>query len=193
MHEVDYLEKVIYEIHEFPELLALAGNEVVFFHFQEGANRKKGNLFRKRAIRGRTNTSALLTLVGPQQFGIPGLDRLWATVSCIPALIHIFRENKFDVVLNYAVPTYGPQVLFLAKLFRVPVVHRALDSSHEIRKSFFRWPILWVEKLMYRFAPVLSANNSGMREYCRNLSGRKGVSVVNYPPLDISHFSGQTA
>ena len=41
LHEIDYLEKVIYEIHEFPELLARAGHEVTFFHFQEGANRAK--------------------------------------------------------------------------------------------------------------------------------------------------------
>ena len=33
LHEIDYLEKVIYEIHEFPELLARAGHEVTFFHF----------------------------------------------------------------------------------------------------------------------------------------------------------------
>lgn len=193
VHEVDYLEKVIYEIHEFPELLADSGNEVVFFHFQEGAERKKRNLFRKRSITGRTISSSHLTLVGPHQFGVSGIDRIWATVSCVPALIRLFREHEFEVVLNYAVPTYGPQLLLLAKLFKVPVVHRALDSSHEIRQSIFKWPILWAEKLMYRLSPVLSANNSAMMEYCKNLSGRKSLSVVNYPPLDIAHFSGQVA
>jgi hypothetical protein len=53
LHEIDYLEKVIYEIHEFPELLAKVGHDVTFFHFQEGANRAKKNLFRKKEIVGR--------------------------------------------------------------------------------------------------------------------------------------------
>jgi glycosyltransferase involved in cell wall biosynthesis len=66
-----------------------------------------------------------------------------------------------------------------------------LDSSHEIRESIFRLPILLVEKLMYRFSPLLSANNSAMQRYCEKLAGRKKPSVVNYPPLDIDHFSNR--
>jgi len=191
LHEIDYLEKVIYEIHEFPELLAKAGHDVTFFHFQEGANRAKKNLFRKREISGRVVPEAKLLLIGPHQFGIFWFDRLWATVSSWPALFRLFRENKFDVVLNYAVPTFGVQALIISTLNKTPFVHRALDSSHEIRESVFRLPILWVEKLMYRFSPLLSANNSAMQGYCENLAERKKPSVVNYPPLDIAHFSNR--
>jgi glycosyltransferase involved in cell wall biosynthesis len=96
------------------------------------------------------------------------------------------------VVLNYAVPTFGLQALIISAIHKTPFVHRALDSSHEIRESIFRLPILWVEKLMYRFSPLLSANNSAMQRYCENLAGRKKPSVVNYPPLDIAHFSNRT-
>jgi glycosyltransferase involved in cell wall biosynthesis len=191
LHEIDYLEKVIYEIHEFPELLAKAGHDVTFFHFQEGANRAKKNLFRKKEISGRVVPEAKLTLIGPHQFGIFWFDRLWATVSSWPALLRLFRENKFDVVLNYAVPTFGLQALIVSSIYKTPFIHRALDSSHEIRESIFRLPILWVEKLMYRFSPLLSANNAAMQRYCENLAGRMKPSVVNYPPLDIAHFSNR--
>jgi glycosyltransferase involved in cell wall biosynthesis len=44
---------------------------------------------------------------------------------------------------------------------------------------------------MYSFSPLLSANNSAMQLYCENLAGRKKLSVVNYPPLDIAHFSNR--
>ena len=191
LHEIDYLEKVIYEIHEFPELLAKAGHDVTFFHFQEGANRAKKNLFRKKEIVGRVVPETKLTLVGPHQFGFFGFDRLWATISSWPALLRLFRENKFDVVLNYAVPTFGLQALIISAIYKTPFIHRALDSSHEIRESLFRLPILLVEKLMYGFSPLLSANNSAMQRYCENLAGRKKPSVVNYPPLDIAHFSNR--
>jgi glycosyltransferase involved in cell wall biosynthesis len=163
----------------------------MFFHFQEGANRAKKNLFRRKEIVGRVIPEAKLTLVGPHQFGVFWFDRLWATISSWPALLKLFRENKFDVVLNYAVPTFGLQALIISTIYKTPFVHRALDSSHEIRQSIFRIPILWVEKLMYRFSPLLSANNSAMRMYCENLSGRKKPSVVNYPPLDLAHFSNR--
>jgi len=191
VHEVDYIEKVIYEVHEFPELLAAEGHDVVFFHFQEGADRTKNNLFREKLIPGRTIPGTIITLVGPQQFGFPLIDRIWSTLSCIPALIKLLRSNRFDVVLNYAVPTYGLQILILSRIFSVPLVQRALDSSHEIRKSIFKWPILLVEKMVYRFTPILSANNAEMQKYCEKLSGRKRPSMVNFPPLDIEHFSGQ--
>ena len=189
VHEVDYLEKVIYEIHEFPEMLAAAGHDVTFFQFQEGADRKSKNRFRERVISGRVYPESKIKLVGPHQFGIPSIDRLWATLSCVPALFKLFRKGKFDVVLNFAVPTYGLQVLALAKLFGVPVVHRALDASHEIRESVYRLPILAVEKLLYRTVGTLSANNEAMKNYCEKLSGRKKPSYVNYPPLDLAHFS----
>lgn len=189
VHEVDYLEKVIYEIHEFPEMLAAAGHDVTFFQFQESASRKKKNMFREREISGRVHSESKITLVGPHQFGIPAVDRLWATLSCVPALVKLFRKGKFDVVLNFAVPTYGLQVLSLAALFRVPVVHRALDVSHEIRESIYRLPILAVEKMLYRLVGTLSANNAAMKSYCENLSRRTRPSYVNYPPLDLHHFS----
>ena len=189
VHEVDYLEKVIYEIHEFPEMLSAAGHEVTFFQFQESADRRKNNTFRNKLITGRVYPEAKINLVGPHQFGIPAVDRLWATLSCLPALLGLFRKTKFDVVLNFAVPTYGLQVLAMAKLFGVPVVHRALDASHEIRESIYRLPILAVEKLLYRTVGTLSANNLAMKSYCEGLSGRRKPSYVNYPPLDLDHFS----
>jgi glycosyltransferase involved in cell wall biosynthesis len=189
VHEVDYLEKVIYEIHEFPEMLAAAGHEVTFFQFQEGADRFKMNMSRERAISGRVYPEARIKLVGPHQFGVPAIDRLWATLSSWPALYKVFRDGRFDIVLNFAVPTYGLQVLAIAKSFGVPVVHRALDVSHEIRESIYRLPILAVEKILYRLVGVLSANNEAMMNYCRRISGRTKPSYVNYPPLDLEHFS----
>jgi glycosyltransferase involved in cell wall biosynthesis len=87
------------------------------------------------------------------------------------------------------VPTYGLQLLAVATLFGVPVVHRALDVSHEIRESVYRLPILAIEKLLYRTVGTLSANNKAMKNYCEKLSGRKKPIYVNYPPLDLAHFS----
>jgi len=188
VHEVNYLEKIIYEIHEFPELLALRGHDVTFFDFAEGL--KKSNLLttRIKKIKGRVYRNSTISLATPLQLGFPAIDRLLAIFSSVPALVGLFQKNKFDVVLNYAVPTYGFQVLAIARLFRVPVIHRALDVSHLIRESIFNPLIKFWEKVIYRSADYLSANNAAMQEYCVELSGRTKESVVNYPPLDSKHF-----
>ena len=35
VHEVNWRTKVVYEVHDYPELLSLAGHEVVFIDFPE--------------------------------------------------------------------------------------------------------------------------------------------------------------
>jgi glycosyltransferase involved in cell wall biosynthesis len=89
------------------------------------------------------------------------------------------------------VPTYGHQVIQLAKKYGVPVIFRALDVSHLIRKSVFSTLIKSAEKYVYQHADVLSANNPAMARYCCELVGRTAKTFVNLPPLDISHFAAQ--
>ena len=38
VHEVNWREKVTYEVHDIPELLSIAGHEVTFIDFPEFAN-----------------------------------------------------------------------------------------------------------------------------------------------------------
>ena len=35
IHEVSWRKKVVYEIHDFPELLAMRGHDVTFFEYDE--------------------------------------------------------------------------------------------------------------------------------------------------------------
>lgn len=190
VHEVSYEKKPIFEIHEFPELLAARGNQITYLDFPEG--HKFWNGLRPKTqlkIAGRTQPQISIQLERPFTLGIPGVDRLLATISVIPKLISLLRSNRFDAIVLYAVPTYGAQVVWLARRFGVPVIFRALDVSHKIRKSVFSNAIKAVEKYIYKNAALLAANNPAMAEYCVELSGRTGATVVNLPPLDLSHFS----
>lgn len=189
VHEVNYINKVIFEMHEFPELLALQGHKVTFFQFDEGFKFWRNNSGkRKTSISGRVVAGANLELVRPFQIGIPGFDRILALVTSLPALWKLFHEESFDVVVLYAVPTYGIQTIKIAKIFRVPVVFRALDVSHLIRGTVFKVPIKSIEKYVYKSATLISANNPAMARYCLALAGRDDGARVNLPPLDVSHF-----
>ena len=192
IHEVSYRKKVIFEMHEFPELLALRGHEISFLEFDEGRKFwKKPNGPRFEKVKGRVHGDAEINLYRSFQFGVPGLDRLLATVTVLPVLRKLFKENNFDAVVLYAVPTYVLQALWMARRFKLPVLLRALDASHKIRSSLFSPAIKWVEKRIYNKVDFLSANNPAMADYCVKLGSRTSPTKVHFPPLDLSHFRAQ--
>ncbi len=189
VHEVSYRKKVIFEIHEFPELLSRAGHDVSFLEFDEARKFWQGNQSpRHELIAGRVHPEAKVKLSRPLQLGIPGLDRILALITVVPHLNHLLKTGGFDAVVLYAVPTYGLQTLWLAKKHRVSVMFRALDVSHKIRSSVFSSAIKWIEKRIYKQVELLSANNPAMAKYCYELSGRDSKTAVHFPPLDLSHF-----
>jgi glycosyltransferase involved in cell wall biosynthesis len=176
-------------MHEFPEYLARNGHEVVFFEFDEGSKFWNKGSSASKISQGRVLEDAKVSIERPFQLGIPGVDRLFVVLSSIPKLRNLLKFGGFDVVVLYAVPTYGIQTILLAKNQRVPVVFRALDVSHKIRSSVLAPLIKLVERYVYRKANLLSANNPAMEGYCRGLAGSKIVSAVHYPPLDVEHFT----
>ena len=189
VHEIEYETKVVYEVHEFPEQLASRGHVITFIDFPE--TRKRANFAkaeRDRFISGRVVEGVKIRLLSPLVLGIESVDRLLATLTFIPVLIRLLRSNRFDAIVLYAVPTFGWQTILLAKMFKVPVLYRALDVSHKIRESIFEKPIKAAEKFIYHRANRISANNPAMARYCVDVGARSSPVEVNLPPLDASHF-----
>jgi glycosyltransferase involved in cell wall biosynthesis len=186
VHEVDYFDKPIYEIHEFPEHLARRGHKVTFLEFNEKVRTPKPA--RTRQVSGRVLPEVKLSLVTPFYTGWANFDRLLAVFTCIPILFSLFKREKFDAVVLYAVPTYGPQAIFVSKIFRVPLVHRALDVPHKIRRSLYEPFIRIAEAFVYKFSPRISANNQSLAMYCDSIGCRSALSEVHLPPLDLKEF-----
>lgn len=189
VHEVSYLTKPIFEMHEFPELLEARGHKVSFIQFAEGYKfwqSKRSPQF--QVISGRVHRDTHIKLSTPFQLGVPGLDRILAIFTFVPLLLKTLRIQPVDVIVNYAVPTYGVQTNFLAKRYKKPVVFRALDVSHKIRKSLFGPLIKATEKRVYRNSTLISANNPGLAKYSQTLALSAARAVTNLPPLDLAHF-----
>lgn len=189
IHEVNYETKVIFEIQEFPELLALRGHEVDFLHFPERVGLRKSSIRTKvKKISGRVYSDAKIDLITPPNFGGSFIDRLISTITIIPVLWHLISRKKYDAVVLYSVPTSGWQAALIGKIKGVPVVFRALDVSHLLRRGLTEKIVRIAEKIVYRNATLISVNNEALGNYCQQESKKLLDFKVDLPPLDFSHF-----
>lgn len=190
LHEVNYLAKPIFEMHEFPEHLAKLGHEIGFVQFPEGYSAAQiRELGKRKRISGRVVPGVQLELFTPWTFSGTLLGRLLTSTISYWQFGRILKTFKPDVVVSFSVPTSGWQALLACKRVGVPYVFRALDVSHKIRKGLFSILVKQAEKFIYRNADSLSANNPAMLEYCVQLGKRTLDSGVELPPLDLSHFA----
>ncbi len=190
LHEVNYLEKPIFEMHEFPEHLAALGHEVGFVQFPEGLSFSEVRaLGWKAKVPGRVLPSQNLTLYTPQNAAGNLLGRLKTALSFKRSFTAVIKDFRPDAVVCFSVPTSGWQALKVCSRLGIPFVFRALDVSHLIRKSVFSRLILASEKFIYRNASAVSANNPAMAEYCKSLGANSTKTSVDLPPIDLSHFA----
>lgn len=189
IHEVNYLNKVIFEMHEFPELLALKGHDVSFLHYPEAPDEPRASWRTTReTIQGRVHPEARLTLITPPTFGGRSFERYLAPVLSTPALWRDVRKGGYDVVVLYAVPTTGWQAVWMARRAGVPIVYRALDVSHQIRENPLAPLIHRAERYVAGNADLVSGNNPAMTDYCVRISHRTGPATTDLPPIDLTHF-----
>ena len=189
IHEVNYRAKVIFEMHEFPELLSLAGHDVHFLEFPEDVGIRNSSIRTKRnLIAGRAYPEARITLITPPTIGGGFIDRMLSLITVIPQLCKQIRKGGFDVIVLYSVPTSGWQSVRIAKKAGVPVVFRALDVSHLIRKGLTSRLVKLAERYVYKRATIVSANNLVLGKYVAELGGRTDTPYINFPPLDLAHF-----
>ena len=192
LHEVNYLLKPIFEMHEFPEYLAEREHQVGFAQFPEGESKEAlKTLPWKQEIEGRAVKNVNLTLYTPKTKSSGLVGRLMATAKFGREFKRILEDFNPDVVVSLAVPTSGWQALRVSRRANIPYLFRALDVSHKIRKSIFSGLILQAEKYIYRSADWVSANNPAMLEYCVSLGAEATRSSVELPPLNLSHFAPQ--
>lgn len=190
LHEVNYLTKPIFEMHEFPEHLAKLGHEVGFVHFPEGFSLSQVmDLGWRKRVKGRVDEGISLDLYTPWTLGGGLVGRLFTAGCIIWQFSRILRDFRPDIVVSYAVPTSGWQSLVASHCAGVPYLFRALDVSHLIRKGPFSQIVKAAEEFVYRNADWVSANNPAMLEYCVGFGADVGRASTDLPPLDLSHFS----
>lgn len=194
LHEVNYLTKPIFEMHEVPEAFVNMGHEVSFVHFPEGQTWKE-SLDQKSIqwIRGRVERNTNLRLITPRVLGGSIIGRIVHVCSFYIQFTKILSQVKPDVVFSYSVPTSGWQALIACRKRGIPYLFRALDASSRIRNTPFSKVVEFLEKYVYRNADWVSANNPAMLEYVTSHGASPKRSSVDYPPLDVEKFQSSQA
>ena len=189
IHEVNYLTKPIFEMHEFAEHLSARGHEVFFLHFPEGFGKPEARQIGwQKTIPGRAINESRITLLTPQGLGGGLLDRLLAAFRGYGIVRQAISKTNPDIIVTLAVPTYGWQAVGVATKLGIPIVYRALDVSHLIRGGIWK-PLVWLaERYVAKRATLISANNPAMDNYVATLGQRRSGVEVHYPPMEITKF-----
>jgi glycosyltransferase involved in cell wall biosynthesis len=189
VHEVNYLTKPIFEMHEFPEHLAALGHDVAFLHFPDGLENSSEQAPNwSQRIHGRVVTDVTLTLFSPRLRARGLMGRLASAMRGHSIVRRAISEFKPDVIVNLAVPTFGWQAVQEAKRRGIPIAYRALDVSHKIRKSLFEPLVKAAERFVIRNSDLVLANNPAMREYCILMGAKTGEIEVVLPQMNIDMF-----
>ena len=186
VHEVSWFNKVVYEMHDFPELLSLQGHEVHFLDFDEGKPRARWKPV--TTIESRAHKGSQVSVTTPPRF-LPGiLGRLLATLIQPLVFIQLVKQIKPDVVVTYSIPTSGWQITNICNRRNIPVVARVIDIPHVLRETHFKPLVKWSEKYVFRNASFVSTHNEALRQYCIGLGVTPAKSSVIYPGVDMTRF-----
>jgi glycosyltransferase involved in cell wall biosynthesis len=186
VHEVSWFSKVVYEIHDFPELLSLSGNDVSFLEFEE---HKPGARWKSvESIESRSHSGSTVNVISPPHVFSGLIRRLAATIIQPLTFIKLLKRIQPDVVVTYSIPTSGWQVVSICRRREIPVMVRAIDVSHKLRKSRCETAIKKAERFVYSNADHVCANNEALRQYCISLGASPDRSSVIYPGIDTARF-----
>ncbi len=186
IHEVNYLRKPLYEIHDFPEYVSRLGWDVAFYQFPEGESQKSIiTLSSQPYVVSRTASNSPVRLITPRSLAGNVVGRLAEALFSVWRIPKLISAERPDLILLYAVPTYGWQAVIAGKRATIPTIYRALDSSSQIRRSVFSSLVRLAEQFVVRHATHVSANNAAMLDYCVKLGLDPGNGSIEYPPVGL--------
>ena len=186
VHEVSWFNKVVFEMHDFPELLSLHGHEVHFLDFDEGKPRARWRPV--TTLETRAHAGSQVSVTTPPKF-LPGiLGRLLATIIHPLIFLRLIKKIKPEVVVTYSIPTSGWQIAKICNLKKIPIVVRVIDIPHVLRETHFKPLVKWSERYVFGYADFVSTHNEALRQYCIGLGASPDRSSVIYPGIDMARF-----
>ncbi len=194
VHEVDWLNKVVFEIHNLAESLSRLGHRVFAIDYENAWQRDslwKAVSLKTTEISGvsRAVAGGSVELRRPGFIRIPGLSRLSAGLTHFREIRRTIREKDIDIILLYSVPTNGLQTLWSARKYGVPVVFRSIDILHEmVPVAALRSLTGLLEKKVYSRVDTILAITPNHARYVVSLGAAPDKVKLLLMPIDTTVF-----
>lgn len=185
--EIDFLKTVTFELQELPALLSLRGHNVYVVDY-ESKWEKSGRFdliskWRCETV-SRVYPKSSTKLFHTNFIKVPVLSRVSAWVTYWKTIEDIVRNDDIDVIVLYAVPTNGMQVLELARKHDIPVVFRSMDILHKlVRNPILSKAVYVLENYVYSHVDLILTNSLCLRDYVIAMSADR--DKVGYLPTGI--------
>ncbi len=184
--EIDFLRKVVYDVHVLPEAMSVLGHNVYVIDYEsmwDGTERPE-ELEVSRVL-----PEAKVHLMRTPFIKVAGLSRLSASFMQIGLIRRVIKEKKIDAIVLYSVPTNGLQALYLARSFGIPIVFRALDALYELVK----YPVLkqatwFLERQVYSHMDKLLTLTPKQSEYMVSMGAKPERCEVLPMTVDLDMF-----
>ncbi len=171
IHEVDWLDKVVFDIHSLSESLSLLGHQVYAIDYEKTWSRNGpfdlGSL-KTREFNGvsRAFSGASVCLRRPGFIKIPGLSRMSAFFTHGAEVGRTIRERNIEAVILYSVPTNGLSTICSARRSRIPVLFRSIDMVNRLVPYPALRPVVRrLEKKVYSGADMVLPNTPQYYKY----------------------------
>ena len=194
VHEVDWLSKVVFEIHNLAESLSLLNHRVYVIDYEDKWNRngffRLGSLKTKEVAGvARALNGASVCLRRPGFIKLPGLSRLSAGFTHYFEIQRTIREKKIDIIMLYSVPTNGLQTIHLARKFKIPVVFRSIDILHRLVPNAALRPVTrFLERKVYAKVDAILAITPNHSRYVISMGATESKVKLLPLPIDTSIF-----
>lgn len=193
IHEVDWLNKVVFDMHILAESLSLRGHNVYAIDY-ENTWKRNGLLDIVSRTTDHENVSRVFegSSVYLRRLGfikIPGISRLTAWVSHYFQIRKMIREKNIDALVLYSVPTNGLQSLAAAKDAGIPVLFRSIDVLNQlVPVSGLRSVTRFLEKKVYLGSDLILSQTPGLTGYVKNMGVDEEKIRLMLIPLDLGIF-----
>ena len=194
IHEVDWMDKVVFEIHNLSEILSKS-HRVFAIDYEE--KWRKDSLFdmgtlKTREFRhvSRANDGADVTVRRPGMIKLPLLSRLSAFFTHYHEIKKTVKEEKIDVIVLYSAPTNGLQTLHIAKKNNIPVIFRSIDIVNQLVPQWFlRAPTYLIEKVIYKNVDKIVAITPKLSDYVIKMGADEKKVELLFTGVDTNKFN----
>jgi len=194
VHEVDWLNKVVFDIHSLAEAMSLRGHKISAVDYENTWQRNHFfdlGSFKTRLFKGvsRALPGASVNLHRPGFIKMPGLSRLSVAITTYYEICRIVRQEKIDAIVLYSVPTSGLQAVSIAGKFSIPVIFRSIDILNQLVPSPALRPFTrFLEKKVYAGADKILTLTPGLSEYVIRLGADRRKVNLLLMPVDTGIF-----